>query len=61
MQKEMSIPARAKESLNSEVKAERLLKTDIQSQRNITVTTNAEDVLIEINATNLKTATERLR
>ena len=61
MQKEMSIPALTEESLNSEVKAERLLKTDIQSQRNITVTTNAEDVRIEINATNLKTATERLR
>ena len=57
----MSIPARAEESLNSEVKAERLLKTDIQSQLNITATTNVEDVLTEINAINLKRVTERLK
>ena len=36
-------------------------KTDIRSQLNITATTSAEDVRIEINAINPKRVTERLR
>ncbi len=61
MLKEMSILARAEESLISEAKAERPLRTDILSLQNITATTNAEGVRTEINAINLKPVTERLK
>lgn len=54
MLKEMSISALTEGSLNSEEKALKLLRTDIQYPLSITATTNAEDVLTEINATNLK-------
>ena len=50
----MSMPALTEESSNSEAKARRLPKTDIQSQPSITATTSALDALIEINAINLK-------
>ena len=51
----------SKENLNSEEQVRKLPRTDTRSQPSITAMTSAEDVLIEINATNLKTVTERLR
>jgi len=61
MRGEMNISVLTEESSNSEVKAERLLKTDIPSLPSITVMTDAEDVLTEINAINLKRVTELLK